>query len=81
MNNIQILKNNQGGINFLKTLDDGRLAAGDNYSNLIIYNKETFKPEIIIKNMIKTSQNNQSIEINFQKELINTYNYMKKQKK
>ena len=30
--------------------------------------------------MIKTSQNNQSIEINFQKELINTYNYMKNQK-
>ena len=30
--------------------------------------------------MIKTSQNNQSIEINFQKELINTYNYYKNQK-
>ena len=28
--------------------------------------------------MIKTSQNNQSIEINFQKELINTYNNYKK---
>ena len=29
--------------------------------------------------MIKTSQINQSIEINFQKELINTYKYMKNQ--
>ena len=29
--------------------------------------------------MIKTSQNNQSIEINFQKELINTYKYMESQ--
>ena len=50
MNNIKILNNNQGGIKCLKTLDDGRLAAGDDNSNLIIYNKETFIPDIIIKN-------------------------------
>ena len=50
MNNIKTLNNNQGSIYCLKTLDDGRLAAGDYYSNLIIYNKETFNPEITIKN-------------------------------
>ena len=50
MNNIKTLNNNQGGICCLKTLDDGRLAAGDGSSNLIIYNKDTFNPEITIKN-------------------------------
>ena len=30
-------------LNVLKKIDDGRLAAWDDYSNLIIYNKETFK--------------------------------------
>ena len=50
MKNIKILHNNQGGINCLKILDDGRLAAADSKSNLIIYNKEIFKPDIIIKN-------------------------------
>ena len=39
----------KGNIYCLKTLEDGRLAAGDSYSNLIIY-KDTFNPEIIIKN-------------------------------
>ena len=33
-----------------KILDDGRLAAGDDFSNLIIYNKDTFNPEINIQN-------------------------------
>ena len=50
MNLITIIKCNKGWIECLKTLDDGRLAAGDYYSNLIIYNKETFKPDIIIQN-------------------------------
>ena len=50
MNNIKILNNNKGSINCLKTLDDGRLAAGDSESNLIIYNKDTFNPEIKIQN-------------------------------
>ncbi len=40
MINVTILKCNEGEINCLKTLDDGRLAAGDSKSNLIIYNKE-----------------------------------------
>ena len=50
MNNFKTLDNNQGTITCLKIIDDGRLAAGDSKSNLIIYNKETFKPEIIINN-------------------------------
>ena len=50
MKHIITLNDNKGSIWCLKTLEDGRLAAGDEYSNLIIYNKETFKPEIIIKN-------------------------------
>ena len=50
MNLVTILKCNKGWICCLKTLEDGRLAAGDEYSNLIIYNKETFEPEIIIQN-------------------------------
>ena len=50
MNNIKTLNDNQKGINCLKTLDDGRLAAGDDNSNLIIYNKDTFNPEITIQN-------------------------------
>ncbi len=50
MNHFKTLNNNENYINCLKILDDGRLAAGDSSSNLIIYNKENFKPEIIIKN-------------------------------
>ena len=50
MKHIKTLNNNEGWIYCLKILDDGRLAAGDHYSNLIIYNKETFKPDIIIQN-------------------------------
>ena len=47
---VNTLNNNENYINCLKILDDGRLAAGDSSSNLVIYNKENFKPEIIIKN-------------------------------
>ena len=50
MINFKTLDNNQGTITCLKILDDGRLSAGDSKSNLIIYNIETFKPDIIIKN-------------------------------
>ena len=57
MNLITILKCNKGGINCLKTLDDGRLAAGDDNSNLIIYNKETFNPDIIIQNNLGSLRN------------------------
>ena len=56
MKNIHTLNNNQGWISCLKTLDDGRLAAGDQYSNLIIYNKETFEP-IIKQNNLSTLRN------------------------
>ena len=44
------LTNNKGDIYCLKTLYDGRLAAGDFNSNLIIYNKDTFNPDVIINN-------------------------------
>ena len=50
MNNFQTLNYNEGFIYCLKTLVDGRLASSDSCSNLIIYNKLTFKPEIIIQN-------------------------------
>ena len=50
LENIKTLNNNEGGITCLKTLDDGRLAVGDFKSNFIVYNKETFNPDIIIKN-------------------------------
>ena len=50
INIFKILNNNKGGIYCIKTLDDGRLAAGDSNSNLIIYNKETYNPDIIIQN-------------------------------
>ena len=51
MHNFKTLNDtNQERIYCLKTLDDGRLAAGSNNSNLIIYNNETFNPVIIIKN-------------------------------
>jgi hypothetical protein len=57
MNHFKSLNDNKGAIWCLKTLEDGRLAAGDNNSNLIIYNKETFEP--IIK------QNNLGVLWNF----------------
>ena len=56
---LNTLSNNKiGGIWCLKILDDGRLAAGDCHSNLIIYNQDTFNTDIII-------QNNLSILLNF----------------
>jgi len=58
MKNIKTLNNKKGEIYCLKALDDGRLATGDSNSNLIIYNKEKFIPEIII-------QNNLSYLLNF----------------
>ena len=57
MNNIKTLNSNQGDILCLTILDDGRLAAGDSNSNLIIYNKETFNPDIIIKNNLHQLNN------------------------
>ena len=50
MKNIKNLTNNKGNIYCLKTLYDGRLASGDSNSNLIIYNIQTFNPDIIIQN-------------------------------
>ena len=50
MDNLTTLNNNQRDIFSLVKLNDERFAAGDSFSNLIIYNKETFKPDLIIKN-------------------------------
>ena len=52
MKNIKTLNDEKDkiDINCLQILDDGRLAAADSRSKLTIYNRETFKPEIIIKN-------------------------------
>ena len=50
MKNINTLNNIGGNVCCLKILDDGRLAVGDYFSNLIIYNIDIFKPDIIIKN-------------------------------
>ena len=50
MNNYKTLNNNKGLIYCLQILDDKRLAASDSKSNLIIYNKETFNPDITIQN-------------------------------
>ena len=49
-NIIRTLYNNKESIYCLKILDDGRLAGGDSNSNLIIYNKDTFNPDITIQN-------------------------------
>ena len=57
LNLVTILNCNKGWISCLKTLDDGRLAAGDLNSNLIIYNKETFNPDIIIQNNLSNLYN------------------------
>ena len=50
MKNVKTINNIAGVICCLKILDDGRLAAGDSFSNLVIYNKDTFTPDVIIKN-------------------------------
>ena len=57
INNFKTLNNNKGTIWCLKTLYDGRLAAGDEYSNLIIYDKQIFNPDIIIQNNLKDLYN------------------------
>ena len=71
MKNFRILNNNEGTIWCVKTLDDGRLAAADSKSNLIIYNNETFEPEIIIKNNLEqlwnfTQLKNKNIACSFE---------------
>ena len=50
MNNYKTLNNNKELVYCLQILDDKRLAASDSKSNLIIYNKETFNPDITIQN-------------------------------
>ena len=65
MNHITTLKCNNGSILCLKTLEDGRLAAGDEFSNLIIYNKDTFKPEIIIQNNLERLLNFTQLKNNY----------------
>ena len=52
VNNIKTLNKNEGWIYCIKVLNDGRLIASDSKSNLIIYNKETFDAEIVIKNFL-----------------------------
>ena len=49
MDNFKTLTNNQRDIWSLSPLNDGRFAAGDSFSNLIIYNKQ-FEPDLVIKN-------------------------------
>ena len=45
------LNNNKEYISYLKTLDDGR------YSNLFIFNKKTFNPDIINNNNLSSLYN------------------------
>ena len=48
MNKFKTINNNKEDIYCLQILNDGRLGAGDSNSNLIIYDKETFIPDLII---------------------------------
>ena len=64
---LQIIKNYEDKIN-------------NNNQELNLFVKKIENLLITIKNMIKTSQINQQTEIQFQKEIINTYKYMKEQK-
>ena len=57
MKNINTININEKCINYLKILDDGRLAIGVDNSDLIIYNKETFEPDIIIQNNLSSLLN------------------------
>ena len=50
MNNYKTLNNNKELVYCLQILDDKRLAASDSESNLIIYNKVSFNPDITIQN-------------------------------
>ena len=70
MKNINTLNINEKCINCLKILDDGRLAIGDDNSDLIIYNIKTFKSDIIIKNNLSSlcnfiQLNNKNIACSF----------------
>ena len=66
--------------NYLNIINDYENKINNNNHELSLFVNKIEDLLKTIKNMIKTSQNNQSIEINFQKELINTYKYMKDQK-
>ena len=46
---INILNNHSGCINCLTILKDGRLVSCSNDNSIIIYNKSTYKPDLIIK--------------------------------
>jgi len=46
---IHILNNHTSYINFLTILKDGRLVSGSSDQSIIIYNKETYKPDLTIK--------------------------------
>ena len=37
------------GVTCLTIMNDGRLVSGSNDKSIIIYNKETYKPDLIIK--------------------------------
>ena len=50
MNLYKTFDNKETFVYCLNILDDGRLAAGDSNSNLTIYNKDTFKADLIIQN-------------------------------
>ena len=46
---IHILNHHQDSINCLTILKDGRLVSGSNDKSIIVYNKETFQPDLTIK--------------------------------
>ena len=48
-NAIQILNFHTQSVNCFAVLNDGRLVSGSNDNNIIIYNKKTFQPDLIIK--------------------------------
>ena len=47
--NITTLKIHTNGVNCLTVLNDGRLVSGSFDKSIIIYNKETYQPNIIIQ--------------------------------
>ena len=56
---IHKLNFHKDGVLCLTILNDGRLASGSRDKNIIIYNKISFRPDIIIKEHSKNQQNNQ----------------------
>ena len=48
-NPIHILNDHTKGVSCLTVMNDGRLVSGSRDDSIIIYNKETYKPELIIK--------------------------------